>query len=149
MSRLIGFFAFMGVVSLACATITQPISDAKNFAATAEAYATSMPSQMPDVKAFTDPQGTPVSEWNGIPIMTQATAGQEFNAKTYSFKAIATGTEAQEFYKTQLKSLGWTQPFELPSGTNAGIMVFQKESAFLTITITPADDKIVVILNLQ
>jgi len=149
MSRLTGFFVFLGALTLACATLTQPISDAKNLAATAEAFATSMPSQMPDVKAYLNPQGAPVAEWNGIPIMTQASAGQEFNAKTYSFKAAVTATEVQDFYKDKLKALGWSEPFSIPGGTNVAVMVFQKESSLLTISVTPSADQVVVVLNLQ
>jgi hypothetical protein len=145
MSRLIGYFVFLGVVSLACATITQPISDAKNLAATAQAFATSIP----DVKAYMDPQGTPVAEWNGIPIMTQASAGQEFNAKTYSFKAAATATEVQAFYKEKLTALGWSEPFNVPGGTTMAVMIFQKETSLLTISVTPSGDQVVVVLNLQ
>ena len=36
--------------------------------------------------------------------MTQATAGQEFNKNTYSFKAAASATDVQTFYADQLKS---------------------------------------------
>jgi len=145
MSRLIGYFVFLGVVSLACATITQPISDAKNLAGTAQAFASSIP----DVNAYMNPQGTPVAEWNGIPIMTQASAGQEFNAKTYSFKAAATATEAQDFYKDKLTALGWSEPFDVPGGTTMAVMIFQKETSLLTISVTPSGDQVVVVLNLQ
>src|SRR5215212_6901044 len=44
-----------------------------------------LPSAMPTIEALAtnfgnmfDPQGTPVQEWKGIPIMPQASAGQEF-----------------------------------------------------------------------
>lgn len=149
MARLIGFFLFLGALSLACASVTQPIADAKNLAATAEAFASAMPSQIPDVTGFMNPQGEPVAEWNGIPIMTQASAGQEFNASTYSYKARITAADAVLFYKEKLTALGWTQPFDVPSGSNMAVLIFQKESSFLTITVAPAEDEFVVVLNLR
>ena len=145
MSRLIGFFLLLGALSLACATITQPIADAKNLAATAQAFATSIP----DVKAYMNPQGTPVAEWNGVPIMTQASAGQEFNPTTYSFKAAVTATEVQDFYKENLTALGWSEPFDIPGGSSVAVMIFQKDTGLLTITVTPSVGEVVVVLNLH
>jgi hypothetical protein len=152
------FLSLLVLVSLACGLITGPIDQAKNLASTAEAVASAMPietlqalpSAMPDVGNYLNPTGAPVSNWNGIPIMSQATAGQEFSKSIYSFKASGiTEADVLAFYDDQLKTLGWTQPFSVPAGTNVGFMLFQKESSVLTITITPQDNDIVVILNLQ
>jgi hypothetical protein len=161
---------------LACNFVTQPIEDVQNIAGTAQALGTaipietlqalasaipaetlqSLPSAVPTFEAlatqfgnFFNPQGTPVSEWNGIPIMPQATAGQEFNATTYSFKATATATEAQDFYNAQLTSLGWTQLFSMPGGAEAAVLSFEKDDTSLLITIAPAEGSIVVLLNLE
>ena len=71
---------------LACGLISNPLSGAKNLASTAESMASAIPSGLPDVSKYLNPQGTPVSEWNGIPVMTQATAGQEFSKSTYSYR---------------------------------------------------------------
>jgi len=177
MSRLSKFLMVLGLIvfMLACNFVTQPIEDVQNLAGTAQSLATALPvetlqafasaipaetlqalpSLAPTFEAFAtdfgnffNPQGTPVTEWNGIPIMSQATAGQEFNATTYSFKATATATEAQEFYNAQLTSLGWTQLFSLPGGTEAAVMLFEKDDKTLTITITQIDSSIVVLLTL-
>lgn len=96
-----------------------------------------------------NPQGTPVQEWNGIPIMPQATAGQEFTGqKTYSFKAPVTTKDVQDFYNQKLADLGWKQPFSLPGGAEGGIMAFQKDSSVLTVTITSSDNSVVVLLTM-
>jgi len=146
------------LTSLACGLITNPINDAKSIASTAEAVATSMPIQtlealpsaMPDVGQYLNPTGAPVSQWNDIPVMPQATAGQEFNKNTYSFKASGvTEADVQTFYNDKLKALGWTSPFSAQGGTQGGIMLFTKDSNVLSITVTTVDQNIVVLLIMQ
>jgi hypothetical protein len=143
--------------SFACGLITNPLNQAKGLASTAEAMATSMPvstlealpSSMPDVGQYLNPTGTPVSSWNNIPIMTQATAGQEFNKTTYSYKADVSNADVQSFYADKLKTLGWTSAFSAQGGGQGGVMLFTKGSTALTITITPSGKGVVVLLVLQ
>lgn len=162
---------------LACNAVTQPIEDVQNLAGTAESFATSMPletlqaaasqipvetlqalpSALPTVEALStnladlgdmfNPQGTPVSEWNGIPVMPQATSGQEFaDTGTYSFKANATVAEAQNYYNDQLPALGWTSLFNSPAENNGTVQVFQKDENFLTVTIMDVEGQTLVLL---
>ena len=161
---------------LACNFVTQPIKDAQNLAGTAQSLVTAipiqtlqaLPSALPmetlealpsvaptfeaiatDFGSMLNPQGAPVQEWNGIPVMPQATAGEEFSERnTYSFKAPVTTQEVQDFYNQKLTALGWKQPFSLPGGAEGGIMAFQKDSSILTVTITPSDNAVVVLLTL-
>jgi hypothetical protein len=115
-----------------------------------------LPSAIPSVEALAtnianslDPQGTPVQEWRGIPIMPQATAGEEFSASnTYSFRVNATAAEVQEFYNNELTALGWTQPFEVPLEADGGLLLFEKDSSGLTILMVPSEDSMVVLLSL-
>ncbi len=168
MSRLSKFLfvAALVVFALACNLVTQPINDVQNLAGTAEAIATSMPvetlqalssavptfealaSAIPDFGKYFDPQGTPAAEWNGIPIMPQATAGQEFDEKTYSFKAKVTVQEVYDFYNQQLVSLGWSQSVSLPATDAGGLLGFSKEDTVLTITVTTVNDATLVLLKL-
>jgi hypothetical protein len=152
------FISVFILASLACGLITNPINDAQNIASTAESIATSMPIQtlqaigttMPDVGQYLNPTGTPVSQWNDIPVMPQATAGQEFNANTYSYKASGvTDTDVQAFYNDKLKALGWTSPFSAQGGSQGGIMLFTKDTGVLSITVTTVDQNIVVLLIKQ
>jgi hypothetical protein len=163
---------------LACSTVTQPFKDAQNLAGTAQSFASAMPmetlqaiaseipvetlqalpSAVPTFEAlasalpfgdFFNPQGTPVSEWNGVPVMPQATAGQEFaDTKTYSFKASATVKEAQDFYNDAMGKLGWSPMISMPADANGAIQIFQKDSNVLTITIAETDGELIVILTL-
>ena len=165
--------------ALACNAVTQPIQDAQDLAETAQSLATALPfetlqaigtqipfetlqalpsaaptlealaSALPDFGSYFDPEGTPVSVWNEIPIMPQATAGEEFtDTETYSFKVVATVEEARNFYDAQLPPLGWTSFFNIPADANGSVQVFQKEDSVLTITIVESEGSVVVILTL-
>jgi hypothetical protein len=180
MSRLSKILSLSAVVVfvLACNFVTQPVKDVQNLAGTAQAIGSAipietlqalpsalpmetlqaLPSVAPTIEALAtafgdiaNPQGTPVQEWNGIPIMPQATVGQEFTQNStniYSFKATATAKEVQDFYKEKLTPLGWKQPLDLPVGTEGGIMTFQKDSSTLIITITFSEGSVLVLLTL-
>ena len=143
-------FAILLVTAMACGLISNPLSGAKNFASTAEAMASAIPSGIPDVSKYLNPQGQPTSDWNGVPIMTQASAGEEFDKSTYSYRLSGvTAQDIQAFYNDKLKTLGWTSPFSAQGGSSGGLMFFTKETQVLTITITPADQDMVVLLSLH
>jgi hypothetical protein len=154
---------------LACNAVTAPIKDMQNLAGTAESLATALPletlqsfatqipvetlqalpSAMPDFEGYFNPEGTPVSDWNGIPIMPQATAGEEFkDTSTYSFKVNATVKEAQDFYNTQLTNLGWSSSFSMPGNDTVAVQLYQKDDSLLTVTITDVNGTVVVVLTM-
>ena len=156
------------VFILACNTVTKPISDAQNVASTVQSVASALPietlqafatnqpvetlqalaTSLPDIGNMFNPQGDPVKEWNGIPVMSQATAGQEFtDAKSYSFKANATVKEAEDFYNAEMPKLGWSATVSLPGSSQGAVLLFSKDSSVLTITITSQNDAIVVLLT--
>lgn len=100
-------------------------------APTQAAAATDTPnaqSQMPapftnlmNISQYFDPVGQPVQTWNGIPIMPQATAGQEFKpGVVYSFKAGATRGDAANFYQSKLPALGFTSLMAGPATGSSG-----------------------------
>lgn len=154
-------FILVLIFSLACSMITNPINDVKNTASTAQALATdvvSLATAMPmetvsalsttvaGVANYFDPQGTPVAEWNGIPIMSQATAGQEFDASNYSFKFTGTVKEAVDFYTPALSGAGWSPIVTVPGDEQFATLTYQKDGKYLTVTISNVDgaDQIVV-----
>lgn len=57
---------------------------------------------------YSNPVGTPVQTWHNVPIMTQATAGQEFQSDIYSYKAAATLAQGTQFYSSKQSSLNWS-----------------------------------------
>jgi hypothetical protein len=166
MSRLmkVALPILLVAASLACSLITTPISQVQNLASTAEAAATSIPStaeafatsmpaaipslpSIPDVTGYLHPTGTPATEWNSIPIMPQATSGQEFNKSTYSYVLpMMSQAEIQSFYDSKLKTLGWTSEFSASTGAHGGLMVFHKDADVLTVTVAEADQGLVVLL---
>jgi hypothetical protein len=164
---------------LACNVVTQPLKDTQNLAETAQAIGSSIPMEtlqalpsaipqgtlealpslvpsleamatnMPDLGNMMNPQGTPVQVWKEIPVMPQATAGQEFpESNIYSFKANVTAQEVQDFYNEKLTALGWSQPFSGTGGGDVGILFYQKGSNSLTITIMGSEGTAVVILTM-
>lgn len=162
---------FVVIFVLACNFVTQPFQDAQEAVETVQSIATSIPfetlqalpsalpvetlesiaSEIPDFENFNffDPQGEPVDVWKEIPIMSGATAGQEFpDSNTYSFKVNATPQEVQEFYSGQLSDLGWETVLNLPIGNDGGILSYSKDSSFLTVTISNIDGTVVVVLSL-
>lgn len=161
------FFAVLLVFVLACNLVTQPIRDVQNIAGTAESFATALPletlqalaSAIPvetlaalpttisEIGNYFDPQGTPVAEWNGIPIMPQATAGQEFDPSNYSFKYTGTTKDATDFYSDALGQGGWS-PMVTSTDDQGALLVYQKDDKFLTLTVTTVEGGIVVWMSL-
>jgi hypothetical protein len=168
MSRLSRFLLLpvLVVFALACNFVMQPVRDAQEAVSTVQSVASSMPletlqaiasampastieaisSALPDFGNMFNPQGEPVAEWNGIPIMPQATAGQEHDANNYSFKFTGTVKEAQDFYDGKMKDLGWSSMFSMPGDANGAVLVFQKDNKLLTLTIATADNNSTVVI---
>ena len=159
MSRTYKFLmvSALALFILACNLLSSPINDVENVGSTAQAFASEMPfetlqslattipvqtfealpSAIPDVGQYFDPSGTPVGQWNGIPVMPQATAGEEFSESIYSYTVPASAIDVQQFYNQSMEELGWTSPFGFQVSQDGGIVFFQKESEFVTITIVP------------
>ncbi|MCC6299596.1 MAG: hypothetical protein IT314_09875 [Anaerolineales bacterium] len=154
-------FVMVLLFSLACSLVTNPINDVKNTASTAQALATdvsqlttaipietisALPTTIAGVANYFDPQGTPIAEWNGLPIMSQATAGQEFDSSNYSFKFTGTVKEAVDFYTAALSEAGWSPLVTVPGDEQFATLTYQKDGKFLTVTISNVDtvDQIVV-----
>ena len=166
-TRKILLLTMLVVFTLACNAINQRVEQVEDLAKTAEAIGSAIPietlqalpsampvetmeafaTSMPDFGNMFDPQGEPVSEWNGIPIMEAATAGQEHDANNYSFKFTGTSKEAVDFYNDQMVKLGWTALFSMPGSDSGAVLAFQKDSSVLTVTIVTTDAETVVILT--
>lgn len=81
--------------------------------------------------------------------MPEAVTGQEFTPdNAYSFRVNTSAEEVQDFYIETLGELGWSQPFESSFDANGGMINFRKEGSSLTITVTPSEDSVVVLLVL-
>jgi hypothetical protein len=100
------------------------------------------------VSQFFNPVGQPVQNWNGIPIMPQATAGQEFKTgQVYSFKATANISQAVSFYEAQMPPLGFstlTGPATGTAGTGSNaihnsVLEFMKGTKLVLLYIASFD----------
>ncbi len=93
-----------------------------------------LPTETPDLVSQLAPQGEPVSEWKGIPIMPDAIAG-EGDDESYVFTVRATTQQVQEYYERELGKLGW----ELSSrgaGSNSSLMLVFVDSTLETIMVS-------------
>ena len=156
------------VFTLACNAIDSRVRQVQEVANTAEAIASAvpfetlqalpsafpmetleaMPSVMPEIGDILNPQGEPVAEWKGVPVMPQATAGQEQDAYNYSFKYEGAVKDATDFYNDQMGKLDWSPMISMPGDANGAVLVFQKGSQILTITVAKVDASVIVILTL-
>jgi hypothetical protein len=59
-----------------------------------------------NIQQYFNPTGMPVKSWHGIPVMSEAISGQEFNSDIYSYRAATSLSKAVNFYTTQLQALG-------------------------------------------
>lgn len=162
----IALLIVLAAATLACGLISNPINNVRNTAETAQALVSAiplgtleaLPSAFPSVEAFGsalppleglfDPTGEPVSVWNGVPIMAEATAGNEVGGN-YSFRAPVSIEDVRNFYEDQLTALGWKQMMSLPGNTQAAVMLFTKDDHILTVTATGQGDEVIVVLALQ
>lgn len=169
MSRYYRFALLIVLVAatLACGLISNPINNVRDTAETVQALASSLPvetlralpsafpslealsSAMPTFEGLFDPTGEPVAVWNDIPIMPEATAGNEAGGSNYSFRAPVSIEDVQTFYNDQLAALGWTQMMSIPGGGEAAVSVFTKDEHILTVTATGQGDEVIVLLALQ
>lgn len=159
------------VFALACNFVTQPFNQAQEAVETVQSLATALPietiqsfatalplatiealpSAMPDMPDFgnmADPKDPPLKEWNGIPIIPSATAGND-STGIYSFKAAATTDEVFDYYKAEMTRLGWSEFFSMPDTGSGAIITYEKENNLVTITVTESGNGVLVYLMYQ
>jgi len=132
------------LVLAACSNFRQPSPTAIP-TLTLTVLPTFAPTQTPDAVSSLIPEGQPASEWNGIPIMPEAIAG-EGDEESYVFTIKATPQQVQEYYQLELGKLGW-QPFATDNGDSSLMLMFTNNaSATLTISIIAKGDQVLVLL---
>jgi hypothetical protein len=77
----------------------------------------------------------PLTNWQGIPIMPQASAGQTADDGTYRFRVQVDSGTIEAYYKDKLKSLGWN----LADSRFQGFQ-FTKAQEVLLVILVPASD---------
>jgi hypothetical protein len=105
----------------------------------------SPPTETPAVLSRLEPQGEPASEWNGIPVMAAAIAG-DGDEESYVFNIKATPQEVQAYYQSELGKLGW-QMLAQGTGDSSLMLIFtDASSATLTVSIITKGDQVLVLL---
>ena len=103
------------------------------------------PTEKPSDVIFPTPAGTPVKNWNGIPIMPNAIAGDD-ETQSYAFTLKAPADEVKKFYEKELAKLGWNE-FATSEGTSQTILLmFVKGSDSITISIFSQTDGTIYVL---
>ena len=103
------------------------------------------PTETPEEPILPIPSGQPAKEWNGIPIMPRAIAGQG-DSKGYTFTIKASAQEIQKFYESQLAKQGWQMFASGKGGTDAVILIFMKDAGTLSVSILPQSDGTMLVL---
>lgn len=167
------------IFALACQAVMAPIEQAQDAGSTAVAFATEAGEIVTQVSGFAteagdfatqiaplstamavptneydmpgdffNPQDPPLSEWNGIPVMPGAIAGDESEG-LYGYTIKVDVKAVQDFYAEKLPALGWSETFTMPDSSGLAVLVYQKGSQMLTVTITTLDDHLLVMLTMQ
>lgn len=103
------------------------------------------PTPTEDIAAALLPVGTPDAEWNGIPIMPEAIAG-EGDDGGYSFTVQATPEDIQAYYERELTGLGFGL-LAAGDGENGSLMlIFMKGVETISVSIFPYQDMYVVLI---
>jgi hypothetical protein len=75
---------------------------------------------------FALPSGTPLAEWNGIPVMPGAIGGEALDGG-YQFTTAADLDAITSFYQTELSNLGFELTLNVDETAGYAILEFQKE----------------------
>ena len=91
------------------------------------------------------PSEKPLSEWEGIPIMPNAIAG-DGDSNSYYFTVKSSPDDVQNFYEPAMAQLGWDL-FASGQGTTEALMLFfMKDTATAGISAFPQPDDVVYVL---
>ncbi|MFN8382845.1 MAG: hypothetical protein U0V02_12930 [Anaerolineales bacterium] len=113
---------------------------------TSEPTNTPVPStETPSAPVLPMPSGKPLNEWEGIPVMPDAIAG-EGDSTGYSFTINALPEDIQTYYEKELAKLGWNIFASGQGETNAILLIFMKGTATLTVSIIPQSDGIIYVM---
>lgn len=97
---------------------------------------------------FFNPTNPPLTEWNGIPVMPEAIAGDEQQG-LYGYTIKVEVKAVLDFYTEKLPALGWSETFAVPESSGTAILLYEKGSQMLSVTVTTVNDHLLVMLAMQ
>jgi hypothetical protein len=135
---LVLFIGWVAILPIASVFIDEFVPTPTPPAADATATALESLYQMSISGATSDFNSTekPLAEWNNIPIMAEATSGQQINTHAYTFDVPKDTGTIDSFYSQKMESLGWN----LDESDMLG-MHFTKDKSTLLVTLSPAVDE--------
>lgn len=86
------------------------------------------------------PQGEPLSQWNGVPIMPGALNGEESDSDAYIFTIQSSSEDIQNFYQSELPKVGWDFLAVGEGDTGNVLMIFMGEKGTFTVSIFTVDE---------
>lgn len=90
------------------------------------------------------PTGEPVAEWDGIQIMPRAIHGEEGD-EDYRYTVIASNQDAAAYLDSVLKLAGWSYFVHGEGNNGPSILMYQKDSENLTISLINYEDGLLLI----
>lgn len=103
------------------------------------------PTETPSAPVLQLPVGEPADEWEGIPVMPNAIAG-EGDSAGYTFIIAASLEEIQTFYEQELAKLGWNMFASGQGATDAVLLIFMQGTDILSFSIIPQPDGIMYVM---
>jgi hypothetical protein len=94
------------------------------------------------------PVGTPLSDWQGIPVMPGALAGEGDN-EGYSFTTQALVDEVQNYYENEMTKIGWELLGIGEGSTDAVILIFTRGPDIASISVIPLPEDLRYVLLVQ
>jgi hypothetical protein len=98
------------------------------------------PTLTPNAYGLVLPVGKPVAEWNGIPVMPDAIAGEE-SAGSYAYTVKNSVAAVQKFYIRELPKIGWTLFASGVGETGNALDMYTKDNEMFSMSIILADEK--------
>ena len=86
-----------------------------------------------------------MSEWNGIPIMLDALAGEEKDG-VYRFTTSVSRAEIELFYNRELSQRGWELLGRKEGNVGAVLLIFSNADDTVSISILPDQNKFLVMI---
>ena len=126
---------------ISCSNTAQPTPTATAIP-TPVATVIRIPSPVPSTEI---PEVQPASQWNDIPIMPGAIAG-EGDEEGYVFTIQATPAQVQEYYRTELGKLGWQPLSQEEKGSSVTLLFTDNVATTLTVSILSKGDQSLVLL---
>jgi hypothetical protein len=127
---------------ISCADPVQPTTTVMTPTPTRIPTTTPTPSRVPPTVT---PSAQPTAEWNGIPIMPGASAG-EGDEEGYVFAIQATPAQIQEYYQLELGKLGWQFVSQEQGDSSITLLFTNNASVTVTVSIIAKGEQALVLL---